>query len=171
MVIIGRFVRKSALVYFRGGSIEVDLNGPLSGNKISDVLGWGATFRLHLTNRKSPSRYLVGSQTLVSWLKCEACFKNATRRLLAHTDTRVNPNDFFKANLNRQIAIGVLGRGDPLKDFLEYSETLSGGAMTDNIQELRGLTSRRPMGRKRSSTNGRILRLLIYGVWNARIPN
>ena len=37
------------------------------------------------------------------------------------------------------------------------------GAMVDNIQEIKGIRSRRPIDRKRGPIDGRILILLAYG--------
>ena len=50
-----------------------------------------------------------------------------------------------------------------LKDFLEYLEMVSEGAMAGNIQELHGLMSRKTVCRKSGSTGGRIWKQLIRG--------
>ena len=50
---------------------------------------------------------------------------------------------------------------DALKDFLEYSDMLPGGAM-GNIPDLHCLTSMRPIGRKAGTMIGRVLQQLIY---------
>ena len=54
-IIVGRFGKKSPLVYSRWSTIEVDLNDlNRSTNKILDVLGCDAELRLHITNTKFP---------------------------------------------------------------------------------------------------------------------
>ena len=53
--------------------------------------------------------------------------------------------------------------GDSLKDFLEYMEMVSDGAMTRKIQALEGLMSRQPIGRKRGPIDDKISKSLVYG--------
>ena len=53
--------------------------------------------------------------------------------------------------------------GADLNDFLWYLETVSDGATTGNIQELRGLMSSNPIDRKGGSDGGVISKQLIYG--------
>ena len=53
------------MIYYIGNSIAVDLKDLRSGNKIFDVLGCDGCFHMHLTDKKSNMRYLVGPQTLV----------------------------------------------------------------------------------------------------------
>ena len=65
--------------------------------------------------------------------------------------------------LNRQIALVDLGFGGGLKDFLGYMEMVSGGATAAKIQELKDLTTRQPIERKRGPTDDKILKLLVYG--------
>ena len=60
----------------------------------------------------------------------------------ANTDSRLGGNAFFKEDIDQQIAIGELGGCGDLKDFLEYLETASGGSMTKDIIEQKGLMRR-----------------------------
>ena len=88
------------------GSVEVDLNDPLSTDKIPDALRRDGTLNLRLTNTKSTVRYLIDLVTLVflTEIRNATLQRNKTKR--PNTDTGFPPNDFVGENLSRQIAIG-----------------------------------------------------------------
>ena len=118
-VVIVRIGRKFDLAYYIWYTIGVDLNDPVSENKISDALGCDGALHLHLTNRKFRMRYLVGPQNLVptvAKIRHGISKKNKT----TCANTRLDHNVFFKENTNRQIAPNELG-GPSLKHFLEYT--------------------------------------------------
>ena len=56
-----------------------------------------------------------------------------------------------------------LGWNDDPKDFLEYAELLSGGAMAGSSQELQRWASRATVDRKGGALVGRISKHLTYG--------
>ena len=115
------------MLYYRWGTIEVDLNDFRAGTHVGffDVLGRDGALRLHLTNAKSPVRYLTDSQTLVFLSKIRNAIFKRNKATWSDTYARLDPNEFFKENHNRQIATRELGLGGSLKDFLEYLELLS----------------------------------------------
>ena len=88
--------------------------------------------------------------------------ENKTRR--ANTDTRLGHSVFFNEDIHQQIALIELGGIVDPKDFLGYMKMAPDGAATDNIQELKGITSRQPIDRKDGPADGRISKLLVYGL-------
>ena len=76
-------------------------------------------------------------------------FSRKIKTTWANTDTRLGHNGFFRGNIIHQIAINGLGGGGGLKDFLGYTEMVSSGAKTANIQELKDLAIRQPRDHKR----------------------
>ena len=86
------------------------------------------------------------------------------------TDTRLRHNVFFRENINSRISTHDSGGGGALKGILEYLEMASGCAANGNIQELKGLMGRQPIGRKDGTMVGRILRQLLYGVHKCPNP-
>ena len=157
-----RFGRKSHPAYYRGNTIEVDLNDHMSTGEIFDALDCDGELHLHLTDKKFPIRYSIDAQSLVFGENTKRDFaENKTMR--ANTDNRLCHNLFFKENLNHKIAHSELGGGGDLKQFLEYMEMAPDGAAADNIQELKGIASRQPIGHKRGPVDDRILKLLVYG--------
>ena len=65
-VIIGRFGIKFALVHGRWSYLEVDPGDMRSENRLLEAIGRDGSLGLHPPSKKSPIRYLVGSQTLMS---------------------------------------------------------------------------------------------------------
>ena len=63
---MGGFGGEFALVHFRGSYLEVDLGDMRSENRLLDVVGCDGALPLHLPSAKSPIRYLVDSETLIS---------------------------------------------------------------------------------------------------------
>ena len=62
----------------------------------------------------------------------------------------------------RQITASELERGDDIEDILGYMEAVSEVAAAEKIQELKDLTRRQPVDRKRGRSRGGS-KLLAYG--------
>ena len=120
---------KFSLVYYRGNTIDTDIHDLRPGNKIFGIYGYDGTLHLHFASTKSTFRYLVDSETPARLAEIRNLVFRRNRATWANTDTRLCHAGFLKKDSVWEIAIRGMRRGDSIKDFLEYSEMVSGGAM------------------------------------------
>ena len=77
--------------------------------KIFDVLGCAGALQLHLPSTKFTLRYLVGSQALVFLSVIRNGLCSCKQKTWDNADIRLTPLDYYKRELNNQIAIRELG--------------------------------------------------------------
>ena len=146
-IIIGRFGIKFAFVYIRRNTVEVELNETRRTDKISDVLGYGGTWRLRLSNTKSPLHYSVDRQHIDCLSKIRNAISNQIATTWGNTDTTIRSDDFYKHKMKKEIATHESVGCDGFKHFLEYLTDMSLGGLRTNISELQDLER---MGARRS---------------------
>ena len=80
----------------------------------------------------------------------------------ADADTRLEPSDLFKQNIDRELRCASWGGASLLKTFLHIWKWYQKAPWGD-IQELRDLMRMHPIGRKVGTAIYRISKQLIYG--------
>ena len=76
----------------------LNLNDLMSADNIADALGCDGALHLHLTDKRSPMKYLVAFQALVFLTQIRNGILQTNKTTWASTDTRLGPNVFFKEN-------------------------------------------------------------------------
>ena len=134
------------------------LDDTRSANRILNVIGCDGTLQLHFPSAKSPLRYLVDSQTLVSMSKMRNVIPNRNITTWFNTDARLTPKTVYEPGINRKIAIrelGVVAFNDFIGHLCQVGQLKREEGPQEAITELQCLMRGRNFGRN-SSGNLRI---------------
>ena len=96
----------------------MDLEDTIARNHILDVIGFDGELQMHLPSEKSPLRYLVDSETLISLSVTRNVISNRNLTTRAGADTRLTPKGFYEPGINQKIAIHEMGRVEAFNDSI-----------------------------------------------------